>query len=29
VPPDEVALRSGDVVSVTIPPIGTLENPVR
>jgi 2-keto-4-pentenoate hydratase/2-oxohepta-3-ene-1,7-dioic acid hydratase in catechol pathway len=24
-----VALRSGDVVSVTIPPIGTLENPVR
>jgi 2-dehydro-3-deoxy-D-arabinonate dehydratase len=29
VPPDEVALRSGDVVSITIPPIGTLENPVR
>jgi 2-dehydro-3-deoxy-D-arabinonate dehydratase len=29
VPPDDVALRSGDVVSITIPPIGTLENPVR
>jgi 2-dehydro-3-deoxy-D-arabinonate dehydratase len=29
VPPDEVALRSGDRVSITIPPIGTLENPVR
>lgn len=26
VPPDDVSLRSGDIVRVTIPPIGTLEN---
>lgn len=29
VPPDDFALRSGDQVRITIPPIGTLENPVR
>ncbi len=28
VPPDEFTLRSGDVIRITIPPIGTLENPV-
>jgi 2-dehydro-3-deoxy-D-arabinonate dehydratase len=29
VPPDDFTLRSGDRVSITIPPIGRLENPVR
>jgi 2-dehydro-3-deoxy-D-arabinonate dehydratase len=29
VPPDDFTLRSGDRVRITIPPIGTLENPVR
>jgi 2-dehydro-3-deoxy-D-arabinonate dehydratase len=29
VPPDEFTLRSGDRIRMTIPPIGTLENPVR
>jgi len=29
VPPDEFALRSGDRIRIAIPPIGTLENPVR
>jgi 2-dehydro-3-deoxy-D-arabinonate dehydratase len=29
VPPDDFTLESGDVVSITIPPIGTLENIVR
>ena len=28
VPPDSFALQSGDVVRITIDPIGTLENPV-
>ena len=29
VPPDEFTLRSGDEIRITIPPIGTLMNPVR
>ncbi|PYR72177.1 MAG: 2-hydroxyhepta-2,4-diene-1,7-dioate isomerase [Acidobacteria bacterium] len=29
VPPDDFTLRSGDVIQITIPPIGTLENTVR
>jgi 2-dehydro-3-deoxy-D-arabinonate dehydratase len=29
VPPDDFTLRSGDVIRITIPPIGTLENRVR
>ena len=29
VPPDDFTLRSGDTVSITIDPIGTLTNPVR
>ncbi len=29
VPPDDFSLRSGDHIRMTIPPIGTLENPVR
>jgi 2-dehydro-3-deoxy-D-arabinonate dehydratase len=29
VPPDDFCLRSGDRIRITIPPIGTLENPVR
>jgi 2-dehydro-3-deoxy-D-arabinonate dehydratase len=29
VPPDDLALQSGDVIAITIPPIGTLENTVR
>jgi 2-dehydro-3-deoxy-D-arabinonate dehydratase len=29
VPPDDFTLRSGDVIRITIPPIGTLENTVR
>jgi 2-dehydro-3-deoxy-D-arabinonate dehydratase len=28
IPPDDFSLRSGDEVSITIPPIGTLTNPV-
>ena len=28
VPPDDFTLQSGDVVSITIPPIGTLTNTV-
>jgi len=28
VPPNDFTLRSGDLVRITIPPIGTLENPV-
>jgi 2-dehydro-3-deoxy-D-arabinonate dehydratase len=28
VPPDDFTLRSGDVVTITIPPIGSLTNPV-
>ncbi len=28
VPPDSFSLQSGDVVHITIPPIGTLTNPV-
>jgi 2-dehydro-3-deoxy-D-arabinonate dehydratase len=28
VPPDDFTLRSGDTVTITIPPIGTLSNPV-
>ena len=27
--PDDFTLRSGDVIQITIPPIGTLENTVR
>jgi 2-dehydro-3-deoxy-D-arabinonate dehydratase len=29
VPPDDFTLQSGDVIAITIPPIGTLENTVR
>ena len=29
VPPDDFSLQSGDVIAITIPPIGTLENMVR
>jgi len=29
VPPDDFTLQSEDVITITIPPIGTLENPVR
>jgi 2-dehydro-3-deoxy-D-arabinonate dehydratase len=29
VPPDDFTLQSGDVITITIPPIGTLENTVR
>jgi 2-dehydro-3-deoxy-D-arabinonate dehydratase len=29
IPPDDFSLRSGDVVRITVPPIGTLENRVR
>ena len=29
VPPDDFTLASGDVVAITIAPIGTLENTVR
>ena len=29
VPPDDFSLQSGDVIAITIPPIGTLENTVR
>ena len=28
VPPDDLSLRAGDLVTITIPPIGTLSNPV-
>jgi 2-dehydro-3-deoxy-D-arabinonate dehydratase len=29
VPPDDFTLQSGDIITITIPPIGTLENTVR